>query len=48
MVFFAGQVVFSHWWLARFHFGPMEWLWRVLTYGQRPRFRRAATLPAMN
>lgn len=39
IVFFAFQVVFSHWWLARFRFGPMEWLWRWLTYGERPAFR---------
>lgn len=31
---------FSHWWLARYRFGPMEWLWRWLTYGTRPQFRR--------
>jgi len=37
--FFALQTAFSHWWLARFRFGPMEWLWRALTYGQRPSFR---------
>lgn len=41
--FFAFQVVFSHWWLARYRFGPMEWLWRTLTYGQRPTMRR--TMP---
>jgi len=40
IAFFALQVAFSHWWLARFNFGPMEWLWRTLTYGERPRFRR--------
>lgn len=38
--FFSFQIVFSHWWLARFKFGPMEWLWRWLTYGERPAFRR--------
>jgi uncharacterized protein len=32
---FALQVVFSTWWLGRFRFGPMEWLWRTLTYGKR-------------
>lgn len=32
-VFFAAQMVFSSWWLARNRFGPMEWLWRWLTYG---------------
>jgi uncharacterized protein len=39
MAFFALQTAFSHWWLARFRFGPMEWLWRALTYGERPPFR---------
>lgn len=29
---FALQVLSSHWWLKRFRFGPMEWLWRSLTY----------------
>ncbi|HRN61061.1 MAG TPA: DUF418 domain-containing protein [Luteimonas sp.] len=38
---FALQVLASHWWLARFRFGPMEWLWRWATYGQRPRMRLA-------
>lgn len=32
ILFFAIQVAFSHWWLARFRFGPAEWLWRSLTY----------------
>lgn len=26
------QIVFSQWWLARFRFGPLEWLWRSATY----------------
>ena len=33
---FAFQMVFSRWWLSRFAFGPMEWVWRSLTYGKRP------------
>jgi len=37
--FFALQIVFSHWWLGRYRFGPMEWLWRTLTYGERPTMR---------
>ncbi len=40
IAFFAGQIAFSHWWLARYRFGPMEWLWRTLTYGARPAMRR--------
>ena len=29
---FGMQVVLSRWWLQRFRFGPMEWVWRSLTY----------------
>ncbi len=36
---FALQIAFSHWWLARFRFGPAEWLWRALTYGTWPSMR---------
>lgn len=36
------QLWWSHAWLARFHYGPMEWLWRWATYGRRPRLRRRA------
>ena len=28
----ALQLAWSPWWLARFRFGPLEWLWRSLTY----------------
>ncbi len=42
MVVFALQVVFSRWWLARFRYGPLEWLWRWATYGQRPVMRLVA------
>ncbi|WP_374472928.1 DUF418 domain-containing protein [Arenimonas sp.] len=38
--FFAVQVALSHWWLARFRFGPAEWLWRAATYGSLPPMRR--------
>ncbi len=29
---YAAQVVFSQWWLRHYRFGPMEWLWRRLSY----------------
>lgn len=32
IVFFAIQVMIANWWLRYFQFGPMEWLWRSLTY----------------
>ena len=38
----SAQVAISRWWLARFAFGPMEWIWRQATYGRRLPIRRAA------
>jgi uncharacterized membrane protein YeiB len=40
LVVYAAQIAFSQWWLSRFHYGPMEWLWRGFTYWQMPQFRR--------
>ena len=37
---FVLQTGLSHWWLARFRYGPMEWLWRIGTYGAVPPLRR--------
>lgn len=33
------QLAYSPWWLARFRFGPAEWLWRSLTYWRRQPMR---------
>ena len=41
IVVYAGQIVFSRWWLGRFAYGPMEWVWRALTYGRLPTMRLA-------
>ena len=41
LVVYAAQIAFSHWWLSKFRYGPMEWLWRGFTYGHLPQFRRA-------
>jgi len=30
----VAQVIFSKWWLTRYRFGPMEWVWRSLTYNK--------------
>ena len=35
----AVQIGFSHWWLARFRYGPAEWLWRAITYLKVPAMR---------
>jgi uncharacterized protein len=37
---FAVQIGYSRWWLARYRFGPAEWLWRGVTYGARQPLRR--------
>jgi uncharacterized protein len=34
------QIIFSHIWIKYFRFGPMEWLWRSLTYGKIQPFRK--------
>jgi uncharacterized protein len=39
VVIFALQILFSAWWMKRYRFGPMEWLWRSLTYGKRQPMR---------
>ncbi|MCD9097400.1 DUF418 domain-containing protein [Luteimonas fraxinea] len=36
----ALQLWWSRWWLDRFHYGPVEWIWRWCTNGQRPTLRR--------
>ena len=40
-VVLAAQVAASRWWLARFAFGPAEWVWRQATYGRRLPLRPA-------
>jgi len=45
LVFYGAQMAWSHWWLARFRFGPAEWLWRSMSYGQPQPFRIPASMP---
>ncbi|TYA57501.1 DUF418 domain-containing protein [Formosa maritima] len=35
IVIFVFQIVMSTWWLKHFRFGPLEWIWRQLTYNKR-------------
>lgn len=38
---FSLQIFFAHAWLSRFRFGPMDWLWRSLSYGRIQPMRRS-------
>ncbi|MFE4524344.1 DUF418 domain-containing protein [Cytobacillus firmus] len=37
---FAFQVIISRFWLARYYYGPVEWLWRSFTYLKIPNLKR--------
>jgi uncharacterized protein len=48
IVVFGIQMVVSRLWLTHFQFGPMEWVWRSLTYGTpQPMKIRPAAGPAI-
>lgn len=36
VIFIIIQVPLSVWWLRHFQYGPIEWLWRLATYGHWP------------
>jgi uncharacterized protein len=40
------QLAVSPLWLARYRFGPAEWVWRSLTYWQRQPMRRNTSHPS--
>ena len=42
----AAELAWSPWWLRRFQFGPMEWLWRSLTRWELQPMRKAAAVVA--
>jgi uncharacterized protein len=39
IVIYAVELLWSPWWLKRFRFGPVEWLWRTITYWKRQPMR---------
>ena len=44
---YAIEIPLSIWWLKHFQFGPLEWLWRTLTYMRlQPMRRRPTGAPA--
>lgn len=41
LLIFYVQILFSKWWLSQFNYGPVEWLWRSLTYWKVQPFKKA-------
>ncbi|MBV9863983.1 MAG: DUF418 domain-containing protein [Abitibacteriaceae bacterium] len=44
LMIYGVQLLASRAWLAHYRFGPFEWVWRSLTYGQRQPMRRLERL----
>jgi uncharacterized protein len=40
------EIVWSHLWLRQFRFGPLEWLWRTLTYWRKQPMRKEKAVQA--
>ena len=40
IVFCLIQIGYSNWWMKRFYYGPIEWLWRTLTWFAKVPLRR--------
>lgn len=40
LAIYLAQIPLSQWYLQHFRIGPVEWLWRSLSYGEPQRFRR--------
>ena len=39
LAIFSFQISFSKFWLSKYRFGPLEWLWRSVTYGKVQSFK---------
>jgi uncharacterized protein len=48
VVLYSAQVAVSNWWLQRYRFGPMEWLWRGMTYGKFPSMSKDEVSPIVD
>ena len=46
LLIIALQMVWSKWWLHKYHYGPLEWLWRSLTYFRQFPLSRKKTSPS--
>lgn len=39
-VIFAIQLLFSNWWMKRYYYGPVEWIWRIVTWFKKIPLKR--------
>jgi uncharacterized protein len=46
ILFFVVQILLARWWMSSFSMGPVEWLWRSLTYLKLQPMTRPAMNPA--
>jgi uncharacterized protein len=44
IVLFVVDAAVSRWWLARFRSGPLEWMWRSITYARWEPLRHSPRL----
>ncbi len=42
IVIYILQVYFSKWWLSKYNYGPVEWVWRQLSYRKRLPLKRTS------
>lgn len=47
LALFLGDAWLSRWWLMRYRYGPLEWLWRSITYARLQSWREPARLPSV-
>ena len=40
VVICVAQIIFSNWWMKRYYYGPVEWLWRTATWMKRVPLKR--------
>ncbi len=43
LILYAAQIAMARWWLSQFNYGPVEWLWRSLTFLKWQPLKKAAS-----
>jgi uncharacterized protein len=48
LLLYVLQIIFSRWWLSKFMYGPVEWIWRQLTYQKKFPLLKEKKVAAIN